>query len=373
MKKQHNLSLIDHFSVLPDPRREHHNTKQHLLIDIIVIAVLGVMCGADTWVDIAAFGREKEQWLTQFLDLPGGIPSHDTFGRVFALLDPDAFQRCFFSWVRTVSKKTKGRVVAIDGKAVRRSHGKDADPMEIITAFATTNGVALGQRHVDPDSNEITAVPELLDMLFLKGCIVTTDAMGCQGWIVKKIREKNADYVLAVKGNQRRLHHDIRTRFKTEAGRNGTQYHRTTETGHGREEIRECWATDDLSMIRDTDRWDDLASIARVTHTRIINGTTTTQTRHYISSLPTRADQILSAVRNHWRIENSLHWVLDVSFREDESRIRIGHAQENLALVRKLALNLLRKEETAKGGIKNKRLRAAWNDDYLLQIVGMDG
>lgn len=363
-------SLLEHFHILPDPRRARHNTKKHELIDIIVIAILAELCGADTWCDIESFGIEREEWLKQFLSLKNGIPSHNTFGRVFSILNPEAFARCFDAWVKDARTSLKGTVIAIDGKSVRRSHGKDARPLHIVNAFATESGLVLGQRKVDGKSNEITAIPELLKNLHLKGCIVTIDAMGTQGWIVKKIKEQSADYVLAAKRNQGRLHCDIKKVFERPDHTNMT-HAQTMEKSHGRAEVRECWATDDLSSVRDVPRWEGLRSIAAITDTRTIDGKTTATTRFFLSSLGADAPKILAAVRAHWRIENSLHWSLDMAFKEDYARARLGHAQENLSLVRKLALNILKRDTSVKSSIVTKRLRAGWNPDYLLRVTGI--
>ncbi len=368
-------ALIEHFSVLSDPRKTDHGMIRHELKDIIIIAILATISGADGWVEIEEFGRKKKKWLKQFLELPNGIPSHDTFGRVFSILDPGAFECCFISWTKSVRKKTKGEVVALDGKSSRRSHGKGEKPLHLVNAFAAENGIVLGQRKVDGKTNEITAIPELLDMLYLKGCIVTTDAMGTQGWIVKKIIENKGDYVLAVKGNQERLLQDIVRAFDMPSTRRApgpVNYCKTSEHSHGREETRECVATDDLGSVRDRGRWDKLRSIARVTCTRKVNGKTSIEPRYFISSLPSDAKELLRSVRAHWKVENSLHWSLDIAFREDESRVRIGHAGENPAIIRKLALNLLRNEKTAKGGVKAKRLQAGWDGDYLLTVIGVN-
>ena len=362
--------IIGYFSVLPDPRRAHHNKTLHVLVDVIVIAVLAVVSGADTWEEIAAFGEEKEAWLRTFLELPHGIPSHDTFARIFSILNPDAFHACFTNWVATVCTVTKGTVIAIDGKSVRRAYGKHMRPMHLVNAFATDNGLVLGQRKVDAKTNEITVIPELLDMLALCGCIVTTDAMGTQCWIARKIKERNADYVLAVKGNQGRLAEDIIAIFDKKDG-NSVDHAATEERAHGRRETRVCRATDDCSRIRDRGRWDKLTSVAAITDTRTINGVTTTATRYFITSLPADAEKILGAVRAHWKVENSLHWSLDVSFNEDASRIRIGHAQENFALLRKFALNMLKKDTSVKGGVKGKRFRAGLSEAYLLKVIGV--
>ncbi len=362
-------SLLGHLSILPDPRRTNHNKTRHALEDIIVIAILATLAGADTWVDIEAFGYQHKDWLKRFLILTNGIPSDDTFARVFALLDPSAFERCFVAWVASVRALAPGTIISFDGKTNRRAHGKGVRPLHIVNAYAGELKLTVGQRTVDGKTNEITAIPELLDMLLLKGCIITTDAMGCQGWIAKKIKEHKADYVLAVKGNQGRLHRDIRDTFvKHDPVCDRAE---TSERGHGREETRTCCVTGDLSHIRDLERWDGLQSVVKVTSTRTIDGTTSTATRYYMSSLPADAARVLSVVRAHWQVENGLHWVMDVAFREDESRARIGHAGKNLAVIRKIALNLIRRETKTKGSVKTKRLRAGWSFDYLLDIAGI--
>jgi len=376
MKQTTNGSLVEHFSILSDPRRPNHNTKRHNLIDIVVITILAVICGADDWPTIVAFGKRKEAWLEQFLELPDSIPSHDTFGRVFSLLDPEAFQACFFSWVKVVNRQTKGQVVAIDGKTNRRSYGKAGDPLHIVSAFATVNGVALGQRSTDKKSNEITAIPKLLKTLQLSGCIVTIDAMGCQKKIAKTILKQGADYVLAVKGNQKTIYQDLRHLFsESVSDQYESDYCETIETNATRHEVRRCRIITDPALLPDNNvrryDWPGLACLAQVVNERTIRGRTTTETRYYLSSLANSAEEILSAVRSHWGIENSLHWVLDVAFREDESRVRIGHAQENMAAVRKLALMLLRQEKSGQGGIKSRRLQAGWDDEYLLAVTGI--
>jgi predicted transposase YbfD/YdcC len=373
MKQIISGSILEHFSILPDPRRENHNTKQHELLDIIIITILAMICGAETWIDIVLYGQEKKDWLKTFLVLPSGIPSHDTFGRVFSILDPDAFQTCFFAWVKTVHLKTKGKVVAIDGKSVRRSHAKDTKPLHLISAFAVANGVTLGQRKVDGKSNEITAIPELLSLLDISGCIITIDAMGCQTNIAERIIDKRADYVLAVKGNQGYLHKDIQGIF---VGMQEWRYdhYETKERGHGRDEHRECFTIGNptaLTAIRSPHEWKQLKSIAMVISTRTIDEKTTVDIRYYVSSLQSDAKKILEATRSHWGIENSLHWMLDVAFREDESRVRIGNAQENLSIVRKLALLMLKQERTKKVGVAAKRKTAGWSNEYLLRVLGI--
>ena len=365
----HHTTLLDTIRILPDPRRKNHNKKRHILEDIIVIAILATIAGADTWVDIETFGQQHLEWLKKFLLLPHGIPSDDTFARVFALLNPSAFEECFVAWVASMQHLAEGTVVSLDGKSSRRSHAKGVRPLHIVNAYAGALKLALGQRAVDGKTNEITAIPELLNMLLLEGCIVTTDAMGCQGWIARKIKEHNAEYVLAVKGNQGRLHRDVRTTFTQHTP--VCDVAETMERGHGREERRVCRVTNDLSHLRDTHRWVGLQSIVAVTSTRTIEGTNSSLTRYFMTSLPPDATKLLSAVRAHWEVENGLHWVLDVSFREDESRARMGHAGENLAVVRKIALNCIRKETKTKGSVRTKRLRAGWNFSYLLDIIGI--
>lgn len=369
-------SLMDHFGALPDPRSDQG--KRHKLLDILAIAICGAVCGADNWVEIELFGRCKGPWFRTFLELPNGIPSHDTFGDVFARLDPEEFQRSFIAWVQAVVELTHGQVIAVDGKTVRRSHDHLAgkQPIHMVNAWASTAGLSLGQVKVDDKSNEITAIPELLRLLEVSGCIVTIDAMGCQTEIAQQIVDAKADYVLAVKENQPRLHEDIEDLFTGAeafafAGVPHETWHATTK-GHGRIERRACWAITDpaaLSYIRDRDAWPHLASAVKVTAHRSIGQETSTETRYFISSLHGDAERIAHAVRAHWSIENSLHWVLDIAFREDESRIRKDHGPQNFATLRQMALNLLKQETTRKRSIKGKRLAAGWDEDYLLKVL----
>lgn len=369
-------SISEHFAGLEDPRAEHLN--DHKLIDIIIIAICAVICGAEGWTDVELFGNERLEWLRQFLELEHGIPSHDTFGRVFARLDPVQFEQSFLSWVAAVFTVTEGEVVAIDGKTVRRSHdrsnGKEA--IHLVSAWATANHLVLGQRKVDEKSNEITAIPELLQLLVLNDCIVTIDAMGCQTEIAEQIVDQGADYVLTVKENQPHLLEDITLFFDLSAQNDFAKvdhtYHRTVNGGHGRIEVRECWAItggDSLSFLRGAANWSGLATMAMVRCRRQADGKSSEETRYYISSVPNDAERILHAVRSHWGIENSLHWVLDVAMREDDSRVRKDYAAENLSRLRRIALNLLKQEKTLKRGIQGKRLKAALSPDYLLKVL----
>ena len=369
-------SLTEHFGSLVDPRIDR--TKRHNLMDIVTIALCGVIAGADSWVDVEAFGRRKADWLRKMLNLPNGIPSHDTFGRVFAKLDAQQFERCFTEWVLAVREVLQGDVVAIDGKRVRRSHdryiGKDA--IHMVSAWASASGVALGQTRVDGRSNEITAIPRLLEMLQVEGCIVTIDAMGCQKEVASKILEERADYVLAVKRNQGRLHEDVHDTFDLarKSGFNSLDhdYHETVNAGHGRVETRRCWAVSDLDHIRYVDgdgQWPGLNTLVMVEGERLVGGKTTVESRYYISSLPNDASALLNAVRSHWSIENQLHWSLDVTFNEDGSRVRSGNGAENFSVLRRMALNLLKAEKSTKRSLAGKRKDAAWDNEYLLKVL----
>ena len=369
-------SLMEHFSGLSDPRRG--NAKQHLFLEMLIIAICAVICGADGWSDIELFGNNKKEWLKTFLELPKGIPSHDTFGRIFAQIKPEEFQKHFIEWVQAVEKLTTGQVIGIDGKQLRRSHDHELGKTAIymVSAWATANQLVLGQKKVDDKSNEITAIPELLKMLEITGCIVTIDAIGTQTEIAKTIIDGGGDYLLSVKDNQGHLLDDIEYLFTVDAAKRFEQvphsYAKTVNKGHGRIETRECWAIDNeeyLSFLRKRDSWKGLKSIIRIVAQRQIDEKIEIQTRYFISSLPADANLILKAKRDHWKIENQVHWVLDIAFREDESRVRKDHAPENLAVLRHMALNLLKNEKTAKGGIHAKRLQAAWNTDYLLKIL----
>lgn len=366
-------TITKHFSKLDDPRRYN---KRHLLLDIIVIAICAAICGADNWVDVENFGKAKYDWFKQFLELPHGIPSHDTFGRVFALLDAEQFEKCFVEWVQVGNEVTEGQTVPVDGKTLRRSHDKTLGKkaLHMVSAWASENRLVLGQVKTDEKSNEITAIPQLLDVLDIFGCIVTVDAIGCQKKIAKKIIEQGADYTLSVKENQKGLYDDIADLFDyaQEIGFVDCDYHKTVDKGHGRIEIRECWTISDpeyLVYIRNLSDWKDLQTIVMVRSERRIGQESSTKVRYYISSLAGDAKQVLESVRGHWGIENKVHWILDVAFREDDSRIRKGNGAQNFAIVRRIALNLLKQEKTAQCGIKAKRLKAGWALDYLLKVL----
>ena len=376
MAEKTGVSLFEHFENLEDPRVER--TKFHQLSDIIVIAICAVICGADNWVEIEEFGHAKRDWLEAMLGLPNGIPSHDTFGRVFARLDAEQFEACFMRWVQHLHELTQGQLLAIDGKTVRRSHERrqKQGPLHLVSAWATASRLVLAQTEVAADANEITAIPELLEMLELSGCIVSIDAIGCQKAIAHQITESGADYVLALKQNQPQLHEAVETMFTLEK-ENGFadvahDYHQTIEKDHGRIETRRCWVVSDPEFLAYMDHdqaWSQLQSLVMVEAKRQLPESTSHATRYFISSLSPDAKLLLHATRSHWSIENAVHWVLDVAFREDDSRIRKGHAQHNLAILRRLALNLLHREKSAKIGMAAKRKRAGWKTDYLLKVL----
>lgn len=372
-----NASLPAHFVELNDPRVER--TKRHHLLDIVIIAICAVISGADNWVDIEAYGQAKEPWLRGFLELPHGIPSHDTFGRVFARLNPAEFERCFLKWVQSVFEVTDGQVIAVDGKTLRRSGDKTLGKAAIhmVSAWATQSRLVLGQVKTEEKSNEITAIPQLLAVLDLTGCIVTIDAMGCQTKIAEQIVAQGGDYVLAVTENQGQLYEDLHDLFRhaqqDDFRYTPHTYARTIEKDHGRIEVRQCWCVDDpahLTYLRRQNRWDGLQSLVMVQRERRIQGEISTEIAYYITNLPNEATTVLNAARAHWSVENSLHWVLDIAFREDDSRTRQGYSAENLAVLRHIAVNLLKQESTAKVGIKAKRLKAGWDDDYLRRVLG---
>lgn len=361
-----------YFGNLSDPRRDN---KRHKLIDIITIAICAVICNADSFEHIAEFGQAKNEWLKNFLELPHGIPSADTFERVFSRINPEEFKNCFVQWIQAISRMTKGEVVAIDGKTLRRSHdkGNAKSAIHMVSAWACANGLVLGQMKTEEKSNEITAIPELLKILEIQGCIVTIDAMGCQKDICATIVEKDADYVFSLKGNQGNLHDDVRLFFQSKKENDfndiSFDYHETIDADHGKIEIRRYWTTSDIDWLQGKENWQKLQTICMVERERQFNDKTESETSYYIGSIADNAEQFAYAVRSHWAIENSLHWVLDVIFREDESRVRKGAASENFAMLRHIALNMIKKETSLKKSIKSKRLRAGWDNDYLLKVL----
>jgi predicted transposase YbfD/YdcC len=368
-------SIIEHFSSIADPRIK--KKTRHNLEDIIVITICAAVCGANDWVAVETYGKAKCDWLKTFLELPNGIPSHDTFGNVFSVLCPNEFEQCFLDWIKSVCIVTKGQVVPIDGKTLRRSHDKSANKSAIhmVSAWASKASITLGQVITDEKSNEITAIPELLDLLEISGCIVTIDAMGCQKKIVNKIVvDKKADYVIALKGNQGNLHDDVRLFFEEAVKDNfngiSFDFYETVDGDHGRIETRKYYIVSDINWLQGKENWKNLETIGMVISERDIGDNVSIEARYYICSISDDAKLFAKAVREHWGIENKVHWVLDIAFREDESRMRKGHSAGNFSVVRHIALNMLRHEGTLKIGINNKRLNAGWNNGYLLKVLG---
>jgi predicted transposase YbfD/YdcC len=372
-------SVTAHFAALPDPRVAR--TRQHRLLDILTIALCAVLCGADDFVGMVTFAAAKEGWLRTFLPLPGGIPCHDTFGRVFAALDPEAFQSCFLAWVRAAVPGTAGQVVPIDGKALRGARGRGAGhaALHMVSAWASESRLVLGQVAVAEKSNEIVAIPALLRLLDLDGATVTIDALGCQTAIAAQIVERGADYVLALKDSHPTLHEEVRVTFAQErrdafalAPPGTHDHHKAVEKDHGRLEIRRHWTLHDpaiLAHLDPTGAWAHLRAIGLIERERHVGDRVTVECHHYLLSAPLSAAAFAAAVRSHWGIENRVHWVLDVAFREDACRARVGHAARNLAVVRHLARNLLRQDTARKGSIATKRFTAALDDAYLTSLL----
>jgi predicted transposase YbfD/YdcC len=366
------------FDDIPDPRGCN---AIHKFTDILVLAFCGVMCGSQGWVDVEMFGNTKLAWFKTFLALPAGIPSHDTFGRVFSVLDPDAFERCFVAWMSSVVKLGGGKLIAIDGKSIRQSfeHGWDKSGMtHLVSAFVAANRMVFSQVAVKDKENEIVAIPKLLELLDLAGSVVSIDAIGCQRNIAQQITQGQGDYLLAVKENQPTLHNQVSKLLdelileskSTPDKAIAHDFVQTVDGDHGRIETRKLWVTDQVQFIQLPEPWPDLGSIAVVESTREINGQSSTERRYYISSIKgTDAPVMLQYIRSHWSVENNLHWQLDVSFREDEKRIRIGHAAENFSRLCRMTLNRLKADKTTKASIHTKRLRAAWDDYYLFKLL----
>jgi len=379
------VSLIEHFQDLPDPRV--NRTKDHDLIDLVVIAVCTLLCAGESFNDMEDFGHAKHDWFKTFLPLRNGIPSHDTFNRLFAALDPKAFLDCFLRWTQSLRQAVPQEIVALDGKALRRALNADQSVKYVVSAWAESNGLVLGQLKVADKSNEITALPELLRVLELSGCIVTVDAMGTQKKIAQEIIDADADYVLALKGNHETVHEEVKTfldeavveiskprpvGIKPSPAAATLAVLETVEKDHGRIETRRYYQSAALNWFADRTKWADLRSVGMVEAIREIGGKRTVERRYYLTSLPLGVATFARAVRGHWGVENKLHWVLDVCFREDQSRARAGYAAENLATLRRLALNLLKREKTKKRGIKGKQLNASWNHAYLLRLLGIE-
>lgn len=363
-------SIIHHFSNIQDPRINRQ--KKHQLKDIFFISLCAMICGADNWVAIEEFGLAKEDWFTEQLGLEYGIPSHDTFGEVYAAIDSEQFSDCFSNWVADLASLTDGEVIAIDGKCLRRSVDKASKKAAIhmVSAWAQHNSLVLGQVKVDDKSNEITAIPKLLSRLDIAGAVVTVDAMGCQKKIAEQIKQQNGDYVFSLKGNQGTLHDDVKTYFTSSLSPAIASVSYDGE--HGRIETRTIRATSDIAWLQERHHWNGLQSIIAITSKREIGDKMTEETRYFISSLgaddPKRLERV---VRAHWSIENNLHWVLDVAFDEDSNRTRKGHSASNMAVIRHIALNLIKSEKSSKVGIKTKRLKAGWDNEYLMWILGV--
>jgi predicted transposase YbfD/YdcC len=379
MQAKEQSPLVAALAAVPDPRRQCKNLR-HPLVDILVVGFCGVLCGCDDFVELETFGRKKEDFFRRFLELPEGIPSHDTFRRVFQAVCPQALQRCLIQWlqgVRQTAPPAEGEVIAIDGKTLRRTfdraHGLGA--LHLVSAWATTNGLTLGQVAVDAKSNEITAIPQLIALLDLKGCVVTIDAAGCQKDIAAHIVAKEADYVLALKANQPTLYDQVSDYFVDQLEKEGAErklrHHREVEESHGRTETRETFVAPATQAMVASGAWVGLATVVLVIRRCVehATGKTSDDVRYFLSSLPAKVKRLAGAVRQHWGIENGLHWVLDIAFNEDRMRQRDRNGIENLALLNRLAVTVLRRDKTVKAGVKCKRKAAGWDDNYLLHLL----
>ncbi len=370
--------MVACLSEMADPRVDR--TRDHKLTDILVIGVCSVLCVGEGFNDMETFGKAQHTWLQGFLALPNGIPSHDTFNRVFQAIDPKEFSECFIRWTQFLHSALGDEIVAIDGKALRRAHDKEKGIPYVVSAWAVENGLTLGQVKVEEKSNEITAIPKLLRVLDLAGCIVTIDAMGCQKKIAREIIESDADYVLALKGNQGTTEQEVRAYFdeliapdpslSTQPVHDELESFQTVDGGHGRIETRRYWISDYTDWFEEKDKWEGLRCFAMVESVREIGESRSYERRCFLTSIEPNAKRFARACRGHWGVENPLHWVMDVTFREDDSRARSGNAAENLAALRRLALNMLKAETSQpKLSIRRRRLMAAWNTDYLQKIL----
>lgn len=366
-------TLERHFCNLKDPRAQQ--SIKHNLMDILLITICAVICGADDWYAIEAYGHSKLDWLKNFLELPHGIPRHDTFSRLFARLNPEQLQSSFISWVQEIHPLKQGELLNIDGKTLRgaKERGHSKSLIHLVSVWSSDYHLVLGQSKVQEKSNEITAIPELLQLLLIKGCLVSIDAMGCQKEIAKTIIDQEADYVLALKGNHGNLYEDVTQLFRLAHQQNFNQiehqFYQTVNQNHGRREIRRFWTMGNTEYLLGAEQWEGLKSIGMVEYECYIGNDVSIEQRFYLLSIPSNAQRFAKAVRGHWSIENNLHWVLDVGFNEDSQRGCIGYSAENLALIRHIAVNLLSQERSAKVGTRNKRLKAGWDNRYLEKIL----
>ena len=368
----HKTSIMTNFSILPDPRRARNQV--YTLFDIITVAVLGILCGADDWVEVSLWGESNLTWLQQYGICFNGVPSHDTFSRFFRFVNPQSFEKCFISWTQKIAKAVGG-IIALDGKTICNSGIGGEKAVHIVSAFSAQNNIVLGQLATEAKSNEITTFPLLIELLDLRGATVTIDAAGCQKKIAKQICEQGGEYVLALKGNQGNLHAEATNFFKqalkVRPEEADCDYYCTEEKSRSRIEKREIWATKKLEWLPQVSGWKNLTSLVCLKSTRNVKNRESVEFRYYISSIPADATRLASAIRSHWSVENKLHWQLDVSYREDKSKVRKDNGPENLSILRRATLNLLKMDKKTKAGIKNKRSKAGWNKDYMLEILNM--
>ena len=366
------MKLLDYFKDVTDPRVDR--TKLHKLEDILAIAICATICGAEGWTEMVFFGECKKQWLKTFLELKNGIPCDDTFRRVISALQPDEFEACFQKWIKAVSNN-HSEIISIDGKTLRRSHdnANAKSAIHLVSAWANENKMVFGQVATDEKSNEITAIPKLLETLVLDGSVVTIDAMGCQKKLAEEIIDRNADYIFSLKGNHGTLHEEVKLFMEDVIANSTSEDHNSdTDGGHGRVEIRNVWYSENVKWIQELKEWPGLSSLITVELQRIIDNRTSSERRYFISSLSdTNAESIGQMIRSHWGVENKLHWSLDVSFGEDDCRIRKGFGAENVSRLRRIALNLLKHEKAANCGIKIKRHKAGWDEKYLEKLLGI--